>query len=378
MFKFTFNSFVPFAGTLCGAAILILLSTIQKAFIGITIEPSGFIIPGLVGSFAGYFLASWNLRIHLHSKELEGHVRERTIELQDLNHTLKENITRYTEMFENMDSGVAVLAPLDDGQGFQFVEFNSAGERIENISREEILGREVRQIFPALEDFGLFNVFQRVFQTGIAERFPATEYKDQRINGWRENYVYKLPSGEIVTIYNDVTERVRLENNLDRLASTDCLTGIPNRRRFLENLDREFKRAMRYGHTLSFLMLDLDHFKLVNDRYGHDIGDLVLMGATKACENILREVDEIGRIGGEEFAVLLPDTRLPDALQVAERLRHEIASVAVPTIHGDVSITVSIGVAESTMDATDARDLMRRADKALYRAKKEGRNRVES
>ncbi|MDE2311258.1 MAG: diguanylate cyclase [Betaproteobacteria bacterium] len=178
-------------------------------------------------------------------------------------------------------------------------------------------------------------------------------------------------------VVSDITERKQLEDELKRQARIDLLTGLNNRRHFFELAEQELARAKRYGAPLQVLMLDVDHFKLVNDTYGHHIGDLVLQKLSEVCVQTLRGIDILGRIGGEEFAILLPETRGEQALEVAERLRLAIAGATVPLEQGgSVHLTVSIGVA--SVVATDARidDVLKRADMALYAAKNAGRNRV--
>lgn len=157
-----------------------------------------------------------------------------------------------------------------------------------------------------------------------------------------------------------------------RLSVTDPLTGLANRRAFLAELDQEVTRAQRQQHRLSLLSIDLDHFKDVNDRFGHAAGDASLraLGRLLAASLLRAGVDLGGRMGGEEFGVLLPDTRLPQAAAVGERLR---AAVAEPV--SEVRTTISVGVAE-LQPGQDADRLLRAADQALYRAKRQGRNRV--
>ena len=130
---------------------------------------------------------------------------------------LRLSEARFRELFENMGSGVAVYEARDEGDDFVITGFNRAAERIESISRDKVMGRSVLEAFPGLKDFGLFEVFQRVWRTGKPERFPAALYRDERISGWREYYVSRLPSGEVVAIYEDVTERKRAEWRLERL-----------------------------------------------------------------------------------------------------------------------------------------------------------------
>ncbi len=130
--------------------------------------------------------------------------------------TIHANEERFRELFENMSSGVAVYRATEDGLDFIFTNFNRAAEKIENLKREDVIGRKVTELFPRAEEFGFLAIFQRVWKTGNPENFPLTAYKDQRIQGWRENYVYKLPSGEIVAIYDDVTAQKQAEHEIIR------------------------------------------------------------------------------------------------------------------------------------------------------------------
>ncbi|MGA2971116.1 MAG: PAS domain S-box protein [Candidatus Bathyarchaeia archaeon] len=127
---------------------------------------------------------------------------------------LRESEERYRVMFENMGSGMAIYGAVDDGKDFIFKGFNRAAERIDRIEREKLIGRSVLEIFPGVRDFGLFDVFQRVWRTGNPEHHPTALYKDNRVSGWRENYVYRLSSGEIVAVYEDITERKRMDEML--------------------------------------------------------------------------------------------------------------------------------------------------------------------
>lgn len=164
---------------------------------------------------------------------------------------------------------------------------------------------------------------------------------------------------------------------LEQQANIDTLTGISNRRRFYEQGEAEIKRALRQNTPLAALMLDADHFKKVNDTYGHAIGDLVLQDLANTLATTLREVDVFGRIGGEEFAVLLPNTPFAQAVEVAERLRSQLAARKVRLAEGDsISFTVSIGLVMLSPEELELAHLLQKADLALYQAKKQGRNRV--
>lgn len=181
----------------------------------------------------------------------------------------------------------------------------------------------------------------------------------------------------LVGVISNIDERRRLQADLERQARTDFLTGANNRRHFLELAEAEINRAARYGSALTVLMIDVDFFKDVNDNYGHAAGDLVLCRLTDICRAGLRETDPIGRLGGEEFAVLLPETDLDGGYDVAERLRTKIAATSVAQPEGPaLHFTVSIGIATFKDQNASLDALLRAADDALYVAKRGGRNRV--
>jgi len=151
-----------------------------------------------------------------------------------LNDTLRENRAKYKAMFKNTMNAIAIYGAVNDGADFIFVDVNRAAEKIENIKKEALIGKSVLEMFPGISAFGLFEVFQRVWATGKPEHHPVRIYKDERIEGWRENYVYKLPSGEIVAVYSDETERKRAEEELrkgtqdlgERVKELNCLYRI--------------------------------------------------------------------------------------------------------------------------------------------------------
>jgi len=175
-------------------------------------------------------------------------------------------------------------------------------------------------------------------------------------------------------------ESVRLRylmNRYENLATTDGLTGLLNHRHAQEVLRRELGRAVRYGHSLSILMLDVDGFKQFNDTYGHPQGDTVLQSIAHILRAGVRSTDYIGRYGGEEFLIILPETTRADACVLAERIRAAVEAKRFPTGDGgQIRKTVSIGVAAYPEDAIDAGTLVQHADSALYRAKRSGKNRV--
>ncbi len=185
-----------------------------------------------------------------------------------------------------------------------------------------------------------------------------------------------LPAGGRMLTYSDITDIVRHAEELEQLATTDGMTGIYNRRHFMTLADHEWSRSRRYGRPLSFLMIDIDFFKSINDRFGHDVGDQMIVHLTKLAGSCKRASDVLARVGGEEFALLLPETDLAQAQLVAERLRREVAENPLTASPDEISTTISIGVAICTESMNGISDLMKAADKALYDAKNSGRNRV--
>ena len=174
---------------------------------------------------------------------------------------------------------------------------------------------------------------------------------------------------------NELALREALDQ-VQRLASIDFLTGLNNRRHFFELAEQAIQGAHRYQHSLSAIMLDLDNFKHVNDSYGHATGDQVLKAVADRCRQTMRRVDVLGRYGGEEFAILLPESDLDAADMAAERLRQSITGNSIGTESGPVSITASLGVATLDAEHSTLGALLISADQALYTAKRNGRNRV--
>ncbi|MDQ7094615.1 diguanylate cyclase [Desulfosporosinus sp. PR] len=178
----------------------------------------------------------------------------------------------------------------------------------------------------------------------------------------------------IMAAINDITARKLIEEELNRLATTDSLTGIFNRRQFLSLGEQEISKAHRYRRPVSLIIYDVDHFKAVNDTYGHQTGDIVLKEITKAVNQQLRSSDIVGRIGGEEFAIILPETQISEALLVAERIRAAIENLLVEFNGITLHITASFGVTDQPENDCSLDKMFNRADGALYEAKERGRN----
>jgi two-component system, cell cycle response regulator len=249
---------------------------------------------------------------------------------------------------------------------------------------DELIGRLIADVLPPMETAKILDAIRQTIQTG---KITVMEYKIPVVGGrenWFEGRIALMEKGDggngkVVFIASDITERVQLYQEVKRLANQDVLTGCFNRRYFMELAEQEIQRSMRYKRPLSLLMIDIDHFKNVNDRYGHQIGDQVLCNLVLLCQKQLRNVDTLGRYGGEEFVVLMPETASEGAMVASERLLGKIEKMKINTSAGSLSITVSMGLAclDRGFDETHTLDtLIQSADKALYAAKDAGRNRV--
>ena len=210
----------------------------------------------------------------------------------------------------------------------------------------------------------------------------TAEIVETRLGGAYLVSATPLPNGNsdtrmFVHVARDITERKKLEEQLRELALTDSLTNIWNRRHFMNLAGRELERIRRYGGALAVMMMDLDDFKVVNDTYGHEVGDQALKKVAQVVRTVLRKVDIFARIGGEEFVIALPETGLEKALHVAERLRESLAETPIANSGPSLHITVSIGITVTGQSSPELTTLLKQADTALYNAKKRGRNRVE-
>lgn len=177
-------------------------------------------------------------------------------------------------------------------------------------------------------------------------------------------------------VARDISERKRMEDQLTALSRTDGLTGVYSRRYFLDKSEAVIEVMRRYQRPASMMMLDLDHFKMINDNYGHHVGDLALIAFAKVCRQEIRESDVLGRMGGEEFTLMMPETPLQNAISLAERIRMATAAIAIPCGDQMIRFTVSIGLVELNASDLSVDAVMHRADLAMYQAKERGRNQV--
>ena len=236
----------------------------------------------------------------------------------------------------------------------------------------------LNSIYPDDMEFAAQSMAQ-VLVTGSVEQ---REYRIIRGDGqlrWLSDKCFvsprNTPGGQplVVGIAEDITEKKTLQGELHRLATTDVLTGVSNRRHFFEIAQLDFEQARREDLPLTFLLLDVDDFKKINDRHGHQIGDRVLQRLAHCGTYVMRRDDLFGRIGGEEFAAIFPGCDIPQARLVAERLQREVQRLSFPGDPEPFGVTISQGLA-SLGPNEDLEDLYARADEAMYQAKRGGKN----
>jgi diguanylate cyclase (GGDEF)-like protein/PAS domain S-box-containing protein len=254
------------------------------------------------------------------------------------------------------------------------------GFRLFGVTHEIAIGRTDREVFPPELAARFMTSDRRVLE---GERVESESYAVPTPAGPRDfagvRFPIPGPDGIPIAVCGfavDVTERVKMARELERLARTDPLTGLGNRRAFDEQLDKEVARAARSGEPLSLLLADVDHFKRYNDRYGHQLGDACLAKVARALEAVVRRpADLASRYGGEEFALVLPGTSAEGAKNIAERVRAAIRDLAIPHEAADdrSHLTISAGVV-TVIGAWTTTELIALADRALYEAKAAGRD----
>ncbi|MES2488573.1 MAG: sensor domain-containing diguanylate cyclase, partial [Pseudomonadota bacterium] len=270
-----------------------------------------------------------------------------------------------------------------DADGY-ILSWNKGAATITGFAEREVLGMPQSKAMGESEDSG--GVLQRAMHfarlNGYCREVQTRYSRDgKRYFAQITLDVVRNAAGEItgfIEVFSDITEQKEREDSLYQRATRDALTGVFSRGHFVEMANMEIDRARRFGEPLSVAMIDIDHFKAVNDTYGHAAGDKVIIALAQATSGFIRKIDFIGRVGGEEFALLLPRANKEPALEVAQRLRLILAEKSVDIGDATINFTVSIGVAALRPTTRDLPDLMRNADAALYKAKREGRNRAEA
>lgn len=314
---------------------------------------------------------------------LEQQVKDRTASLESalrenkvINRTLRVSEAKYRAVVNHFPVGIAITST-----DRIILEANEACCAIFGVKREEAEGKTVRVLYgtsPSFDEIGA-TIYPLVMEGGTFSGHVPMQRRDG------VPIVVDLAcrlidpdqaSLGMVWVVEDITERLRLETELSRLAAIDPLSGILNRRSFMTSAVVELDRAKRHRRPVSLLMLDIDYFKRINDTHGHLAGDEAIKAMAAACAANIRGGDVLGRIGGEEFAILLPDAGLSEAVVLAERLRLAITQIRIPAGDAFLSFTSSIGAAEMTEGSSSVELLISSADAALYAAKRSGRNKV--
>ena len=270
----------------------------------------------------------------------------------------------------NISSGILVL----DGLG-RIVEINPFAQKLVGLESEHVIGKSLDAVLKHWPTIGYSPQLREQYEHEISLQHEENSlYFLAKISPIR-NERDKVMGHVIVLV--DITDHKMAEKELERLARTDVLTGVTNRRHFFELAETEFARARRYDHPLAVILLDVDHFKRVNDQYGHLAGDQILQMVAREAKEHLRSTDIFARYGGEEFICLLPEQDQDGALKMAERIRRRVEQSNAEFEGQSINVTASIGLAllKRETDRTLER-LIDRADEALYQSKAMGRNRV--
>ncbi|SDI21337.1 PAS domain S-box-containing protein/diguanylate cyclase (GGDEF) domain-containing protein [Pseudomonas benzenivorans] len=312
------------------------------------------------------------------------------IELEELTLALlhsRGEVARLRErewLFSTLLGSVNAVLWAFDWQTQQVIYVSPAYERIFGRSAALLLadyGEWRNSIYPDDLDYAAESL-AKVLETGAVE---TREYRIIRADGqlrWLSDKCFISRQSEaeqtqiIVGIAEDITEKKQLEGELHRLATTDVLTQSSNRRHFFDCAQHEFAHARQFGSPLAFLLLDLDNFKQINDKYGHQMGDQVLQRLAYCGASVLRRGDLFGRIGGEEFAALFPGCEPALAEQIAERLQREVQRLGFSHEGTQFGVTVSQGLTSLRGDDLSLDALFARADAAMYQAKRQGKNQI--
>jgi diguanylate cyclase (GGDEF)-like protein/PAS domain S-box-containing protein len=270
----------------------------------------------------------------------------------------------------NINSGILVLDVLG-----RVVEINPFAKRLIGVNSEYAIGKALDNVLKDWPTLGYASQISVEHEQEISlQRENDSLHFLARISPIRTEL--KRIIGHVMILI-DITDRKKAEMELERRAHTDMLTGVTNRRFFFELAETQFALAQRYNRSLAILMIDVDHFKRINDQYGHLAGDLILQMVASECQRHLRRTDLFARYGGEEFICLLPEQNETGALKLAERLRWMVEQTTAEFESHSIGVTASLGLALfQTKAELSLERLIDRADQALYQSKSSGRNRV--
>lgn len=292
------------------------------------------------------------------------------------------NLLTFKHALDSVTDGVGIVDQSSDGTG-RLIYVNRALHQLFAASgHDDLLGRSLLELFSKRHKVRLAAMLSEAITKVQSRQLTVSIESVKGQLRWLKLSFDPLiqPSGTspyLILVVEDITEQRKLQRSLRRAAQHDSLTGLLNHRCFHERMRAEFNRIKRYGGECALVVFDLDHFKEVNDNYGHPFGDRVLKQVADIANNCVRKSDVVARVGGEEFAILLPHANSDTARRIAERLCGKLAQKVFKIKDQIVSVTASAGVADSRLDDPKPPKVLNAADAALYRAKKLGRNRVE-
>ncbi len=293
--------------------------------------------------------------------------------------TVRESEQKFHSVFEQAAVGIARVSPAGT-----FLEVNQKLCDIVGYSKEELIKKTFQEItHPDDLDIDLGLVWQMLNNERDTYNLEKRYFHKNGSIIWISLTASLIKNSDgspkyFVAVIEDICSRKLLEYELINKASHDALTGLCNRTTLNEKLENEIHRAIRYSRSLSLMMIDIDHFKLVNDNYGHQAGDKVLIELAKDFKKIIRRADDAGRFGGEEFLLVLPELNNKQALVLAERLRQQIESRSIRFGENTINVTISIGISGYPEHGDEIDSLIKACDDAMYIAKQNGRNRIVS
>lgn len=342
----------------------------------------GYIAITLIGNLAFIGISFFAFRQFQRRQQAMDQLAEANLRLEERvsarTDQLRQSEARARTFINTAMDAVVVI----DGES-RVVEFNKAAERMFGFAADEVIGHTLDMLMP-----------DDIAESHHNHVHAANESSAIRAMGRGREVVARRKDGELfpievtvgstgveephlhVGIIRDISERKAMEDELLRLATTDGLTGVLNRRAFSDKAERLINLAHRHQRPFSLLVLDADKFKGINDRYGHPAGDAVLKALSSALQSTLRGTDLLGRLGGEEFGIALPETSRAGAEELGERLLEAVRACRVPCADESLAFTVSAGLATLDKEGDNLATLLKRADDALYRAKAAGRDRL--
>ncbi len=291
---------------------------------------------------------------------------------------LRESEEKFRKLFEHVGDYAIVLERRNMTE-LIIMDVNDAACSLHGYTRDELIGHPISLLDTMVNESAMGERVPQLMSNQTIHFETLHRRKDGSIFPVEVSARMVLLDGKPPLIFSterDITERKRVQAELERLATTDSLTGVYNRHQLVSLAEIEFERARRYKHPTSTIMLDIDYFKQINDTYGHATGDKVLLSLAQLLTREVRTSDLVARYGGEEFMLLLPETSLEKAQEMAERIRFTVADTPFMVDGQTIRFTISLGVTSSESVGQDFESLLKEADRLMYQAKQSGRNRI--